>query len=162
MTTPWLHLCCFCFAGVLPVLGAESAGVRIADLAWLAGHWQGSLANGATFETHYTDASGGTILSVSKEHRAGRTLTFEWELFHEVEGRIIYLPHPDGRRSEHPFPLLTYEASARRVVFENKEHDFPQTFVFHLVSPDNLVITLAGPGRKGAPVELRYDLRRVR
>jgi len=141
---------------------AEAAGARLADLGWLAGTWQGTMKNGATFETHYTDATAGTILSVSKEHRNGRTLGFELELFYEKDGRVIYQPHPNGKRSEHAFPLLAFNATAKKVTFENKEHDFPQTFVFHLASPDNLVITLSGPGKDGATREIVYDLKRVK
>lgn len=148
----------------VPALRAQDApppSARVADLAWLAGHWRGTLKNGATFETFYTDASGGTVLSVSKEHRGGRTLTFELELFHEKEGRLIYLPHPNGTRSAHPFPLLAFDAAARRAVFENKEHDFPQTFTFAREADDRLVITLSGPGRNGTTKEIRYELQRV-
>ena len=150
------------FASSLATASESTApSAKIADLAWLAGHWQGSLKNGATFEAHYTDASGGTILSVSKEHRDGRTLAFELELFFEKEGRLTYLPHPNGKRSEHAFPLVAYDAAARRATFENKAHDFPQAFVFHLESPDLLVITLSGPGRDGQTKEIRYALSRM-
>ncbi len=146
----------------LPAIAQEAPAAKIADLGWLAGHWRGTLKNGAIFETHYTDASGGTIVSASKEIRNGRTVGFELELFYEKDGRIIYQPHPNGRRSEHAFPLLGYDATARRAVFENKEHDFPQTFNFELAAPDNLVITLSGPDKDGATKEIVYDLRRVK
>lgn len=134
---------------------------RVADLAWLAGHWQGTLANGATFEAHYTDATGNTIVSVSKEHHAGRTLGFELELFFEKGGKVFYQPHPNGKKSEHVFPLLSYEPQAKRATFENKEHDFPQTFIFELSAPDTLVITLRGPGKDGATKDISYDLKRA-
>ncbi|MBA4138846.1 MAG: hypothetical protein C0518_16195 [Opitutus sp.] len=134
---------------------------RVADLAWLSGHWRGTLKSGATFETFYTDASGNTIVSASKEHRAGRTLTVEFELFYEKDGRVIYQPHPHGARSPHAFPLVAFDAAAKRATFENKEHDFPQTFVFDAGTRDVLLIVLSGPGRNGATKELRYELRRV-
>jgi hypothetical protein len=149
------------FSSLATAAESTTPAARIADLAWLAGHWQGQLANGATFEAHYTDAGGGTILSVSKEHRDGRTLSYELELFHEKEGRLLYLPHPNGKRSEHAFPLIAYDAIAKRAVFENKAHDYPQAFVFHLESPDRLVITLSGPGRNGQTKEIRYALSRL-
>lgn len=154
--------------GLLLVTGlgsspAQSAAApRVADLAWLAGRWQGTLANGATFETYYTDATGNTIVSVSKEHHAGRTLGFELELFFEKGGKVFYQPHPNGRKSEHVFPLLSYEPTARRATFENREHDFPQTFIFELTAPDTLVITLRGPGKDGTTKDIRYDLTRAK
>ncbi|HYC69979.1 MAG TPA: DUF6265 family protein [Opitutaceae bacterium] len=139
----------------------ESPAARVADLAWLAGHWRGLLANGAIFEAHYTDAAGGTIVSASKEHRGGRTLAFELELFFEKAGRVFYQPHPNGRRSEHVFPLTHLEPAARRAVFENKEHDFPQTFIFERPADDRLVIILRGPDKNGGSKDIRYELQRV-
>lgn len=159
-------LLAFLLGGVVVTASAAEPSVppaaKIADLAWLAGHWRGTLKNGATFEAHYTDASGGTILSVSKEHRDGRTLTFELELFFEKDGRVIYLPHPNGQRSEHSFPLVAFDAAAGRAEFENAAHDFPQRFRFHRESSDVLAITLSGPGRNGGIREIRYELHRVR
>lgn len=131
------------------------------ELAWLAGHWRGTLKNGATFEAHYTDASGGTIVSVSKEHRDGRMLAFELEIFFEKDGRIIYLPHPNGKRSEHSFPMIAFDAAAQRAEFENTAHDFPQRFRFQLEQSDVLAITLSGSGPNGGVREIRYELQRV-
>ena len=74
---------------------------------------------------------------------------------------VVYTPHPGGRKSD-PFPVVRYDAAARRVVFENLQHDFPKRFTFALVAPDNLVITLSGPGKDGKERELVYDLRRKR
>lgn len=137
--------------------------VRIDDLGWLAGNWRGTLENGASFEAHYTSPEGGAIVSASKEVKHGRIVAFELELFFEQDGRVIYRPFPNGRRSEHDFPLVSYEAGSggARAVFENKEHDFPQTFVFALASPEQLIITLAGPAKDGSTRRLQFDLRRV-
>jgi hypothetical protein len=148
-----------------PLFGASEAvagpGAKLADLGWLAGHWRGTLKNGATFETHYTGPEGGLIASVSKEVKKGRAVSFELEIFSEKDGNLIYQPHPNGKKSEHAFPLLAYDAAAKRAVFENKAHDYPQSFTFHLAAPDNLVITLSGPGKDGKPHDIRYDLKRV-
>ncbi len=146
-----------------PPATAAAPVARLADLAWLAGHWRGTLANGATFEAHYTGPDGGAIVSASKEVRHWRIAAFELELFFEREGRVIYRPFPNGKRSEHDFPLVSYETGdgGARAVFENKEHDFPQTFVFALAAPDQLIITLAGPGKDGNIRRLQFDLRRV-
>lgn len=140
--------------------GAASAATG-ADLTWLAGHWRGTLPNGATFETHYTDAEGGMIVSVSKEVKKGRVVAFELETFFEKDGHLIYQPYPYGKKSEHAFPLISYDAAAKRAVFENKEHDFPQTFTFEQPAPDRLVITLSGPGKSGQRKDIIYDLRRA-
>lgn len=143
------------------VFGQPAPVARVADLAWLAGHWRGTLANGATFDAHYTNAEGGTIASASKEVRRGRTTTVEFELFFEKDGRVIYQPFPNGKKSEHAFPLVDFDPAAKRAVFENTEHDYPKSFTFAQPSPDELVITLSGPGRSGGVKEIRYALKRV-
>lgn len=148
----------FTLGGPLP---AATDGVRVADLAWLAGNWRGTLANGAIFEAHYSAPTGGTIVSSSKEVRHGRTTAIELELFHEQDHTVIYQPFPNGKKSEHSFPLIEFSGEATRAVFENKEHDFPQVFVFHRVAFDVLTITLRGPGKDGTTKEIRYELKRV-
>lgn len=50
-------------------LAQEKPAARVADLAWLAGTGRGTLANGATFEAHYSDAAGATTVSASKEQQ---------------------------------------------------------------------------------------------
>ncbi len=164
----WRRLVCFLvlsFGFTLAHAEATDApAARLADLAWLAGHWRGTLANGATIEAHYTGPDGGAIVSASKEVRNGRAVAFELELFFEKDGRVIYRPFPNGRRSEHDFPLVRFEATAdgARAVFENTAHDFPQTFEFAYPAPDRLTITLSGPGKDGSGRSIQFDLRRVR
>ena len=53
------------------------------------------------------------------------------------------------------------DAAAKRAVFENKEHDYPQTFTFEQPAPDRLVITLSGPGKNGQRKDIVYDLKRA-
>ncbi|MDP1580611.1 MAG: DUF6265 family protein [Candidatus Didemnitutus sp.] len=134
---------------------------RVSDLAWLAGHWRGTLASGATFDAHYTDTTGGTVVGASKEVRGGRTVGVELELFYERDGSVIYQPFPNGVKSERHFPLREHDVAANRVVFENQEHDFPQTFSFQRRDAATLVITLQGPGKNGALREITYTLARV-
>lgn len=155
-----IQLCAALAAGI--ATAQETPPPRVADLAWLAGDWRGTLANGATFDAHYSDGAGGTIVSVSKEHRGDRTLAFELEVFFEKGGRLFYQPHPNGRKSDHVFPLLELDRNGRRAVFENKEHDFPQTFIFARPDEQTLVILLRGPGKDGATRDIRYELKRFR
>ena len=151
-------------AAALALRAAAEAPVAatVADLAWLEGRWQGVLANGATFEARYGAPRNGTLLSMSRELRDGRTLGVEWELFADRDGSVRYRPHPGGRPSPHEFPLVALDREARRAVFENRAHDFPQTFVFAREGDDRLVILLRGPGRDGRTREIRYELARAR
>lgn len=134
--------------------------VRIEDLGWLAGHWSGEVKGaGATtrFETYYTTPEGGMILSVSKAFAGGKISWFELERFDARDGVIKVTPHPGGKASD-PFPLAEHDASAKKAVFANPQHDYPKRITYQQVSPDRLHIVLTGD--PGAPV-MEFTLSRL-
>lgn len=134
---------------------------RVADLAFLAGHWRGpSTAAGVTAEEFIAPPEGGVMVSSAREFRDGRCIFYDFMAFVEKDGGVQVIPHPMGRRSPRVFPLVELNAPARRAVFENKEHDFPKSFTYEIVAPDRLRITLRGD-RKGQPATEVLDLKRV-
>lgn len=139
----------------------HAAAVLVSDLGWMAGSWMGSQSEGATYESHYTDPSGGIIVGSSKETRNGRAVGYDFEVFYEKEGRIFYQPHPNGRKSPHVFPLVAYDGMARRAVFENRDNEFPHTFIYEQPSSDVLKITLLGAGGDGVKKQMILELRRA-
>ncbi len=93
--------------------------------------------------------------------RGSRTVSVELEVFYDRDSTVVYQPFPGGVKSDRSFPLREIDVAAHRAVFENKEHDFPQTFSFHRRDAETLVITLQGPGKNGALREITYTLTRV-
>jgi hypothetical protein len=85
----------------------------------------------------------------------------DFEMIHQKDGRIIFQPFPNGVKSPSSFPLVTFDALARRAVFENREHDFPQVFIFEQPALDALKITLQGPGKEGTTKSIVYEFRRA-
>ena len=133
----------------------------VAQLAFLAGSWRGTSGSGATAEELISTPEGGVMLSAGREFQGGKCVFFDLVTFTEKDGAVVLTPHPNGRRSQHAFPLVKFEAAAKRVTFENKEHDFPKTFVYELIAPDQLRITLTGEMKGKAMVET-YELKRVK
>ena len=142
-------------AAVVPA--QEKGGV--AQLAFLAGAWRGTSTSGATAEEIISKPEGGVMLSTGREFQGGKCVFYDLVVFTEKDGAVILIPHPNGRRSPRTFPLVTLDSAAKRVTFENKEHDFPKTFVYELVAPDRLRLTLTGE-MKGQAAKEVYDLRR--
>ncbi|HXV78155.1 MAG TPA: DUF6265 family protein [Candidatus Polarisedimenticolaceae bacterium] len=137
--------------------GDEEASRRLASLGWLAGHWRGPADEGE-WEAAYTGADGGTILSANKQIVDGRVASIEFERFVVREGQVVMMPSPGGRPSEVHFTLTELDAEARRAVFTNPEHDFPQILTYHRVAPDRLRIdveALRDGRRVGFHIELR-------
>ena len=133
----------------------------VAQLAFLAGSWRGTSSSGATAEELFSTAEGGVMLSAGREFQGGKCIFYDLVVFAEKDGAVSLIPHPNGRRSPRTFPLVKFEAAAKHATFENKEHDFPKTFVYELVAPDHLRITLTGD-QKGQPAQEVYDLKRVK
>lgn len=133
----------------------------VAQLAFLAGTWRGTSSSGATAEEVFSTAEGGVMLSAGREFQGGKCVFYDLVVFAEKDGAVSLLPHPNGRRSPRMFPLVTFDAAARRATFENPEHDFPKAFTYEIVAPDHLRITLTGV-QKGQPAKETYELKRVK
>ena len=145
------------FASVAPAQEKPA----VAQLAFLAGSWRGTSSSGTAAEELISTPEGGVMLSAGREFQGDKCVFFDLVTFTEKDGAVVLTPHPNGRRSPHAFPLVKFEAAAKRATFEHKEHDFPKTFVYELVAPDRLRITLTGD-QKGQPATEVYDLQRVK
>lgn len=130
----------------------------VAALGWLEGRWLGSDGQ-SRWESVYSSAEGGQILSASKELRGEQVVMIDFEHFYVREGAVRLTPFPFGRRSVE-FTLTELDLDARRVVFENLEHDFPQRFEYHRSGEKALRITLTGE-QGGQPLEVTLALERV-
>lgn len=134
---------------------------NVAQLAFLTGSWRGTSSSGAVAEELISSAEGGVLLSAGREFQGGKCVFFDLVVFMEKDGGITLIPHPSGKRSPHVFPLVKFDAAAKRATFENKEHDFPKTFVYELTGPDHLRITLTGDIKGQTSTEV-YDLKRAK
>lgn len=110
-------------------------------LAWMAGHWRGSAADGH-MEEHWTDAAGGALVGLHKDVQGGKMSSFEFlRIVPLADGTLAYLASPQGR------PITTFrlkELSDRRVAFENPEHDFPQRVLYWLTPEGHLAARIEG------------------
>jgi hypothetical protein len=148
---------CDAVAAVAPA--QEKPGV--AQLAFLAGTWRGPSSSGTSAEELISTPEGGVIVAAGREFRGGKCVFYDLVVITARAGVVSLIPHPYGKPSPRTFPLVTFEAAANRATFENQEHDFPKVFVYELVAPDHLRITLTGE-KKGQAAKEVFDLRRAR
>jgi hypothetical protein len=116
----------------VPYQTGGAAPGRIADLAWLEGHWVG--ADGPLqMEEIWTSAAGGALVGLHKDvsTRGGtaRMVSFEFLRIEAGADGIAYVAQPGGQPPTR-FPLT--EQTPRRVVFANPAHDFPQRILYWL------------------------------
>src|SRR6187399_2431494 len=109
--------------------GSAKAVGTISDLAWMAGSWGGT-KEGVAAEEHWTTPEGGALVGMHKDVKAGKMTSFAFaRITVDGDGRVCYLAAPLG---DAPTPFCAIELDARRVVFENREHDFPQRVLYWL------------------------------
>jgi Domain of unknown function (DUF6265) len=128
---------------IVPARGGEGA---IGKLAWLAGTWKGQ-ADGIEMEEHWTEPRGGLMLGMHRDLESNKAVFFE---FLRIEARgdaVVYLASPRGAPAI-AFPAV--EIGESRVVFENKEHDFPQRILYWTTPDGALHARVEGP--KGGKV----------
>lgn len=124
------------FLLALPLFGET----KLADLAWMTGHWSATI-DGVAMEETWSTPDGGLLIGMHRDISTKRT-SFEFFRIAETKDGIVYLTQPGGQPAT-PFRLT--EASANRVVFSNPEHDFPKRILYWL-SEGRLCARVEGDG----------------
>ena len=130
--------------------GAPPAADPIAGLAWLAGDWSG--ADGPLqMEESWIPPRGGMMLGVHRDLKDGKAVSFEFFRIQATPDGIVYFASPHGKPA---VPFRAIENTVERIVFENKEHDFPKRILYWRSEDGALHARIEGdPGDKEKATE---------
>src|SRR3954454_20427498 len=126
-----LLILCVIWMGTIP---NAAAGADLSQLAWLGGTWTGTI-DGVEMEEYWLPPKGNTMLGVHRDVKNDRTVSFEFFRLEATSEGVIYWASP---RSKTPVPFQMIESANQRVVFENKEHDYPQRIIYWLDKTQSL------------------------
>ena len=99
------------------------------------------------------------MLGISRTVADGKTVEFEFmQIRQEASGEIRFIAKPSGQ-PETTFKLI--KGSAREVIFENPQHDFPQRVIYRLQSDGSLVGRIEGVS-KGKEKAVDFPMSRER
>jgi hypothetical protein len=135
-----------------------TAGASLARLGWLAGNWRMEKGGRVTDEQWMAPA-GGVMLGMARTVAKGKVLEFEFTQIREGPGGELFYVAQPARQKEAAFKLVAQTDTD--VVFENKEHDFPQTIVYSLRPDGTLQAYVEGPRADGTTRRIEYGYRRV-
>jgi len=121
---------------------ATTPVAHIADVAWIAGAWKGTLGQ-AQIEERWTPAEGGAMLGVSRTIRGGKMVAFEFLRIEERPTGLVYIAHPNARPGTE-FALTRVDGQS--AVFENPQHDHPK-IIRYKKTGDTLVAEIEGDER---------------
>ncbi len=143
-------------AAPAPAAPAPPASASVDSLAWMAGTWQGT-DRGVDYEETWTQPKGGSLLGMHRDIKDGRTVGFEFFRIETTKDGLAYLASPQGRPAT---AFWLKELGARRVVFENLQHDFPQRVLYWMADDGALHARIEGTMKgKAASQEWRWTKR---
>lgn len=145
-------LACVVWTTSSPAADAPS----IADLAWLAGCWEGG-PGAPGMEEQWMAPRGRTMLGMNRTARGDTLRAHEYLMIREEEGRLVYVASPSGQVTT---PFASIEVSPTRIVFENAAHDFPQRIIYERRPDGSLLVRIEGE-REGRLRGVDFPLRRA-
>ncbi len=71
------------------------------------------------------------------------------------EGQIYYIPSVTDQNKGEPVPFKLTKSDSAHFVFENPDHDFPNTISYEFLGKDSLIASIAGR-IKGEPRSMEF------
>lgn len=127
--------------GLQSVARGAAPGDGVAALAWLEGRWVGE-KDGVSMEELWTAPRGGALLGLHSDVKAGKLVSWEFLRIDTTAEGTFYFASP---RSRPPTPFKLVESGEQRLVFENRQHDFPQRISYWLDAQGALHARIEGP-----------------
>ena len=128
----------------------------IEKLAWLAGCWASDDAEPGSGERWLL--IGEVLIGVSRTIREGKPAEVEhMEIGHLADGKLAFVAHPSGQRA---VTFVLRRIRDGEVVFENREHDYPQRIVYALEGDSKLRARIEGT-QADAPRVVEFPMTRT-
>lgn len=127
-------------------------------LRWLAGDWRMERA-GRVVDEHWMAPSGGVMLGMSRTVAKGKMVEHEFTQIREGPGGDLFYVAMPARQKEAAFKALSQTDT--EIVFENKDHDFPQIIGYRLNSDGTVLAWIEGPRGDGTTRRVEYAYKRV-
>src|SRR5262249_42687604 len=111
-----------------------------------------------TIQEEWHPALDTTMMSLGTTTRGDSIVDSELVVIREAGKHLMYEAHPKGRQSA---LFHSIELTDSTVVFENREHDFPQRVGYKRLGPDSLLAWIEGT-QKGTFKRIQFPYHRVK
>lgn len=139
------------YSPVLLALAALALGVSLAraqatatppasQLHWLAGCWERRTST-LLIEEQWLAPRAGVLLGVNRTSRGDSLVGYEFVRIYSRGDTLVFAAQPSGQE---PAEFVAGAVTAREVVFENPDHDFPQRIQYRAVGADSLLARIEG------------------
>lgn len=145
---------------VLAALVASSASaetaIGIQRVAWLSGCWE-AVSPQRTVEEQWMAPRGPCMVGAGRTVRGDSLSEYELVIVREAGDRLAYEAHPSGQATATFVSIIATEST---VVFENRDHDFPQRVGYRRIGLDSLLAWIEG-NREGKERRVEFPYRRA-
>jgi hypothetical protein len=128
-----------------PGFAADGAPGKVADLAWMTGHWAGAMPNGG-LEENWTEPKAGSIAALVRATTGEATSMIELIVIEEESGSLVlrvqqwnpgYVP-----RTPTPQVMRLAETAPNKVVFTSTGEGALARLAYSRPAPDQFVISI--------------------
>ncbi|OJU75728.1 MAG: hypothetical protein BGO09_12495 [Bacteroidetes bacterium 47-18] len=110
---------------------------------WLIGTWENKTPKGSVYET-WIRSNDTTFTGKSYIINEKDTVVFENIRLVQEAGGLYYMPAVSDQNDGLPVRFTAKVISARELIFENPQHDFPQTISYRKITGDSLIAEISG------------------
>lgn len=133
---------------------------HLTKAGWLIGTWENKTPRGSIYETWNKETnnefSGMSYLIKEKD-----TIVFEnIRLIQEQDG-LFYIPTVKNQNDGLPVRFTAKTISETQLVFENRQHDFPQIISYTKIHSDSLVAEISGT-KNGQERKQTFSMKRIK
>lgn len=133
---------------------------NIQKAQWLIGTWENKNQKGSIYETwsqtNNNEYSGKSYIVKEKD-----TIVFENIRLVQNQDGLFYIPIFKNQNDGLPIRFAIKTISDTQLVFENKEHDFPQIISYTKIGVDSLIAEISGI-KKGQERKQTFPMKRMK
>ncbi|UUC43915.1 DUF6265 family protein [Flavobacterium cerinum] len=152
---------CFLIAG-FTFFGAGTApqSDAIKKAEWLIGTWENKTSKGIMYET-WRKINDREYLGKSYILKDKDTIVFETIQLIQDHNTLFYIPTVKDQNNNKPVHFIAKTVTETQLVFENKQHDFPQIIMYTKKSQDALTAEISGT-KNGQLRKQTFPMKRIK
>jgi hypothetical protein len=136
-----MRICLWVLGALVAVTGLSAdSSDALSNLQFMSGIWRNGTALDGSEEL-WSAAGGDMMVGAGRVTKQGKTRAFEFMRIESTATGLVFVALPGGK-NETRFPAI--EVSPQKVVFENREHDFPQRVSYWRESDGQLRARIEG------------------
>ncbi len=110
---------------------------------WIAGKWE-NISDSSRFYENWEKMNDSVFAGEAFVIESGETVFSEKISIEKKGSDIFYFANVADQNNGQPIPFKLISSSLNEVIFENKDHDFPNKITYSQISGDSMMVKIEG------------------